>query len=570
MSQDKKLEKEKTVADRDLRTEPERSVSSEKHARNVTYFRCLGCGFEFSLPDTAYEDEPYTSNCLECDRAISIQTVQSQSSMDVIELFGCEYGRRGLDVTGSLESAQPASSEQILSWIKDQAGEAQAEIRPDPFSSQATFIDGLVSKWLVTKKKGKTYEFEYFAALRNAIEDGRVSPDDKITAPDGVKYKVSEYPGTADLFGNRESNRTGGVAGPASRRTGTRWEKVVNNVYRIVLVGLVFASLASTVYWGPKYYAKWRQFQGEQLVKRLTSNTSVAPGETFETVWRDAKRLLKTGDPELISDASRQLEKALLLRPRAIDVVSALAESLTELGALTADRLDLANAKKLVDYAKNLDPQAGATVRAEAHLLWKTGRAREGIARMESEPEDFLRDPANVYLLARMEMDAQNYNRAALHLNQALRASPSSVMYLTSFSELNERQGKFDQAALYLEKAQAVSRDPSAFTERLADLFMKAKEVDSAAQVYRRAIRRGETTEKNYLGLVRVLASAGRNQETITASLQYLTTFPAGAHSQEIQEVYRKSLAAIDPTVSSGTEAAGGPPARRRSPLSRR
>ncbi len=553
VSSERKPPDEKTVADRDTHAEPEHSFSNGKRSRNVTYFRCTGCGFEFSLPDTVYEDEPYSSNCLECNRPISIQTVQSQSSMDVIELFGCEYGRRGLDVT--TPPLEPPSSEQILSWIKDHTEDAQAEIRPDTFTNKETFIDAFVSKWVVVNCKGKKFEFDYFSALRKAIEGGRVGPKDKILASDGKEYEVSEYPGTADLFGNGSLQLKVRSGLSAAHEGGAlSWQNVVNTAYRVVMVLFVAASLASTAYWGPKYYLKWQQLQGEQLVADLTAGLSVRSNETFESVFRNGLRMLRTADPELLSDAVHQFEKALAVRPHSVEVMSALAESLADLGGLTSDRLDLANAQKLVRYAKTLDPKAPETARAEARFLWRTGRTREAIDLMKSQPEAFFINTGNVYLLARMEMDAQDYNQATLHLNQALGVEPSNVVFLTSFSELNERQGKFSQAALYLEKAQVVSGDPWAFTEQLADLYTKGGESEAAAQVYRNAIRRGEVTEKNYLGLVRALVGAGKHQETVTAGLQYLSNFPDGAHAEEVQTAYKTALTIVNPAAISDSD----------------
>jgi tetratricopeptide (TPR) repeat protein len=573
MSAQEKSRRKKAVDSAAGRTEPEHSLTSDRRTRNVTYFRCVHCKFEFSLPDSAYENEPYSSACLQCNRPITIQTVQSQSSMDVIELFGVEYGRRGLDVTVSLEptTAAPASPEKIMEWIQDHAAAPSATIRPDSFSKEETFLDDFASKWVVRVQDGRKYEFEFFAALRKAIEEGRIGPKDKITASDGKSYKVSQYPGTADLFGNSAlKNRVRAGLGSARNRKTPRWRRTFDLVYRASLVLVVAASLASIGYWGPKHLTRWRQFKGERFVHSLTSDVTIAAGDTFDSALAEAGRLFRSADPDSLANASSYFVKALSLNSRSAEAVTGFAENLSELAALTADRSDLGKAENLVDYAEVLAPTNPATARARAHLLWRTGKTQDAIGLMMKQPETFRKEPRNAFLLARMGIDAGDYVLATLHLSEALNAEPANVLYLKTFADVSERQGKYAQAAALLEKAQAASENPGAFTEHLADLYLKSKEIDAAVAVYRRAIRRGETTEINYAGLVQALAGANRPQDTISASLQYLTNFPAGPHAPEIRDTYQKSLSAVDPSGTSGSDRPTGRYYRRRTPVSRR
>src|SRR5262249_19030273 len=143
-------------------------------------------------------------------------------------------------------------------------------------------------------------------------------------------------------------------------RRGKSWTSILfKGIYNGVVFAFVAAGLASLGYYGPKYYSPWQQFQGKRLVEKITANASLTKTDTFSSAYRKAQKLFSDSKPDSLSEGVKELSKALALKPESPEIVSKLAEGLTELGAQTVNRLDLEDAKKLVEYAKALDPQSG-------------------------------------------------------------------------------------------------------------------------------------------------------------------------------------------------------------------
>src|SRR5258708_642478 len=116
----------------------------------LTHFVCTDCLREFSVPENAYAKDPHVEACANCGQAMSIQLLEAQKHMDIIALHGCEYHRPSLGQTTEIAvPLVPPSSDQILSWISDEASPFDETSLSDEstFDHQETFVDKLSTRW---------------------------------------------------------------------------------------------------------------------------------------------------------------------------------------------------------------------------------------------------------------------------------------------------------------------------------------------------------------------------------------------------------------------------------------
>jgi tetratricopeptide (TPR) repeat protein len=524
---------------------------------DVTHFCCSACRSEFTVPNSGFANDVYSTRCFSCDNSISIQTIHSQSNMDIIELHGCEYGHTAAPLA-------PVSTDQIMNWIETDVGSTPTIVSHKPLEGDESLIETLVAKWTVNQGFGKKLQFEYFSAIRTSIENGEIKAKDKITAPDGKTYRVDEYPGTADLFGNAQlkSAARHEIATEPKKRPSSA-KHLARKTKQFLIYMFCAASLTSLGYYAPRYYSRWVKMQGSQTVSEIISNVHLTGSEDIQKIAKEARNMFKTKNPDLLPKVVEGFAKVLAANPTSAQSISELAESMLVVGGLTADRVDLDKAQELLAYAKALDPKNAVAIRTEARLLWKTKKYPEAMALIEQQPGSFLNDAETHYLLAQIARDAGDMTKASIQLNEAIALDPTNTTYLLAFADLFESQQKFPQAVTYLQKAADLSGHSDAFSARLGALYEKSRDSDSAIRVYKNAIAKGEQPEQNLYALIKVLMKSDMYTRALQESLNYLSQYPDGSYRAEVSGIYQSALAKTEPARVS-TSSGGGRRSRSR------
>ncbi|HLG19087.1 MAG TPA: tetratricopeptide repeat protein [Bdellovibrionota bacterium] len=487
----------------------------------------------------------FESRCKGCHEPVALRPVQTQSDMEVIELIGCDYA--GFDLAGSpteiVEEELPNDSQStpdlLRDWISqssDSGGKTRLDV--DPLGGEETFFDGLIAQWRVRLRNGEEFTFQYFSEVRKWIQEGKVRAGDQIIPADGRTYRIESYPGTADLFGNpfaRTEARFGMQASSRSRPVPRRNFKFLKR-----LAGAV--AVAAAVAGAPSAYHLWQIHQGRALVEQLVENVGPVSSDHLVSALLNAKDLLRQNTPELFPRATHEFLKALAIRPEDPEILAGLAETWIETATLTSDREDLRKAKGIINFAKAIAPESALVARAEARFLWRTGNPKKALELLEQRLSSEAGDPDTHALLAKIALDQNDFVAATLHFDHALQADPTNPAYLESFVELFEKQDKFAKAAEYLKRAEALAMDKSPYTDRLARLYEKVRDFDSAETVRRRAIARRENLETNRLALIQLLAKQKRNQDVINESLTFFSQHPNGDHYPEVRGMYEAAL----------------------------
>jgi tetratricopeptide (TPR) repeat protein len=476
--------------------------------------------------------------------------------MEVLELGGCQYAGKAFPT--ELPPQKPEEmvfetsdelQEAVGTWIADSVKGEEEVHRPEgtPEGLKSPIGDNLVTKWEVRRKNGEVFEFETFALIRQWIEQGKITAGDEIAPSGGTKHLVEVYPGTADLFGNvpppTAPARQAFAAKPALQRLR---KKRTRQLFLIVAAVLIAAAIGGA----PFGLRQWQLREGKTFVEGLIVGVPSKNIPQVPAMLSEAKNLLREGNTESLPKASNLFVKILSLRPSDPEILSSLAETWTEIGALTGDPKELARAAALIRYSKALDKDHVASKRAEGRWLWRTGKTGEALALLK-EHESL--DLDTQLLLAKIAAAQADYTNATIALSEALKREPNSISLLIGLVDVFERQSKFAEATSYLKRAEALASDPAPYTERLKSLYQKAGDTDSLETLYRKSVAsRSPTAESDHFELVKLLGSQKRNEEVIQESLNYFADYPEGRFEQEIRKIYDAALSAVQATQDQG------------------
>jgi len=491
-------------------------------------FACIDCDAVLTVPETLFFARPFETHCPNCDRPISIQLIHSAEAMEVVELFGCEYA----GTLPRLPQAHPPIAMEERSVL-----------------AKETFVDDLIQQWEVNTRAGQNLRFNVFAEFREAVTSGRIERQDVVISPDGRSFRVEEFPGTADLFGNNVRRMEAAhYLYPRSNPSGQALPSLARSFSRALALTLVSIGLAFFTLAVPRGLKWWNLREGTHLVYELTAGVRVAPFTNLDYTLVEARDALRQNRPELLPDAITKFLQVLSAQPQNVSALTGLAEAWVESYASSPDRLAWENAGRLIKYAGFLAPDSADVTRAGARQLWKAGRRDEAIARLESLRDLLETDPASRMLLARMAVEADDFSKATIHLHEALKTDPGNLSYLLTFADVFERQGKFAEAASYVQKALAVSTNPQELLPRLAALYRSGKELDSAEAIYRQLVNTASPREEDLHALIDLLASQERLQEVISRANEYLSRFPGGVHAGEVRSFRQLAVARTSDT----------------------
>jgi tetratricopeptide (TPR) repeat protein len=325
----------------------------------------------------------------------------------------------------------------------------------------------------------------------------------------------------------------------------------------LVSIGVAFLALAV-----PKGRAWWNLREGTQLVRQLTADVRTSPFLNVENTLVEARDALRQNRPDLLPDAIEKFHLVLATQPRNVPALTGLAEAWVESYATAPNRTAWENAGRLLRYARTLAPDSADVARAEIRQLWKAGRQDEAIARLEGRRDLVETDSSSRILLARMAVEAGDFSKATIHLHEAVRADPGNLTYLLTFADVFERQGKYAEAASYVQKALSVSTSPRDLLPRLANLYRLGNEPDSAEAIYRQLVNTASPREEDLFAFVDLLSSQERLPETIARATDYLDRFPDGPHTDEVRSFRRLALAKSEPAPA---PVKAKPPKKRRS-----
>lgn len=517
-----------------------------------THFECIHCHARLWISEESFAKKRFSGECRTCGHKISIERVYNYDNMEVVELLGCQY-------TSPLESSSaplPFSTDEdtveghqeMLDWIANEGGPGQStKIDSDPGILQKSFLDELVSQWTVKKRNGQVYSFEYFSVIRKWIEEGKLVSGDEIVPSDGRAYRIEEYPGTADLFGNVVKRAEARFAmGPRVEYKRRRRFSFGSFLVRGLTV-LVSAALLSA---SPFAYRWWQMRDGVALLRQETTNIAKIPADRFVSTLVTAKELLKRDEPELLPKSAAEFLKVIAVEPEASEAVAGLAEVWTEIGAHTGSAVEFQKAATLLQYGYAIDSKNPFMDRAKARLLWRQGKPEAAAEFLSTSLSSRTGDSESHGLLADIATDTSDYVTAAYHLSQAIQADSTNAQHYLKFSRLLSKQSKYSEAIAYLKRGVSLLPDSSTFTDDLAELYQKEGDFAGLEKLHREAIGRDENIESHQLALVKLFSAQKNTTSTINEALEYFRLFPDGANYQNVKSLYQ---AAIDETKAAVT-----------------
>ncbi|MFH1263716.1 MAG: hypothetical protein V1495_09790 [Pseudomonadota bacterium] len=526
------------------------------------HFVCSGCRTVLSIPESAFATRGYSINCEICNRPISIRPISADGSMEVLELSGCQYAGKGFpkelpppfdtfpfEATTELKDA-------VGSWIADtvKPGEGVPHDRNSE-PGKSSFVEELITKWEVWRKNGEVFQFETFALIRKWIQEGKITAGDEIIPTGGTPYPVDTYPGTADLFGNVVSSTEGRQIFAASAVLSRMRRQRV----RQVLAGLVVLAILAAAASFPYARKLWRKQKGESFVSGLVAGSVSTDSTDPSALYLNAIEFVRQGTSSSLPHASILFQRLLAKRKTDPDLIARLAETWTEIGALTADKDEFARAEILIQYAEVLRENDKAVRRARARWFWRNGYAdRAAVIAGSFDPKDL----DGQLLLARIAASHGDFTKATITLSDVLKREPNNISFLFAMVDVFERQSKLNEAASYLIRVESLAPNPEPFTAQLKTLYRRAGDSDSLEGLYRKSIAaRSKTAEADQLELIRLLYTQSRLEETVKEALNYFAEYPEGASSVEVRKIYGDAVRGTK--IEPEKRKSPSPPARR-------
>lgn len=499
-----------------------------------TYFVCVDCDYVFTVSESVYAHHAFKTDCPQCDRPISIERVFVRDDMEIVELLGCEYSSRPVGKTP-------------FSPIK------QSE--PSPLSPQAKFLEEFgQSKWIVEGKRGRQFTFQACASLREAIQRKELRAKDIVIAPDGSRFRLDHFPGTADLFGNLDKLAEARKYLEQRPQAPSQFKsKFLNFMFELCLFVAAGAALAFMALNGPDIWNRWQSSQEQSWFAHILEGASPISSNPQEMLAKAESRL-DTKNPQTLSSSIGTFLGVLALEPKNTSALVGVADGWMRRAALQSSPSDVENSAKMIGYLQNVDPENVAITRLQAKHIWLTQGAPEAIAFLESHPVVLEKDLATRILLAQIALASKNHVKATIHLAEALTMDPRNIDLLETFVELFEEQEKWDEAAAYLRKLIDVSSNPNAYRRQLAELHERRGDLDLAKQVYLDLIASNQDQEEDHLHLLQLMEKENESDEMVKQAQVYFDRFPEGRHLNELRDLYQGALASLNQQVLKDSE----------------
>lgn len=159
-----------------------------------------------------------------------------------------------------------------------------------------------------------------------------------------------------------------------------------------------------------------------------------------------------------------------------------MAISLVGVARVSADEID-----DIIARAQALNRSKEPDARKQAVKV-----LRDAIEACNLKTIDDPRDAASFYGLSRLHTELSEDPSALQAIDQALRLQPANVDYLNQQVTVLLYAGKFKEAIPPLEKLVELVPDNARYAERLAAVYVKAKDYTSAAKTYRALLTKPE------------------------------------------------------------------------------
>ncbi len=492
-----------------------------------TYFVCLDCDYVFTVSESAYNSQPFQTHCPQCDRGISIEKIHTDQDMEVVELVGCEYRSRP---TGKVPFSKTSH-----------------EPEKKPLSAHAQFMEEYEeSQWVVEGRRGKQFTFHYCSALRAAIERGEIRGKDIIISPDGSRFRIDQYPGTADMFGNdekiAEAQNYLEHSRPPKKKSG---EKLFNFIFEMFLFVGAGAALAFFASNGPVMWKNW-QNQKEQDWFQSVLTQAQPTTKSLEEMLLESSQAIEGKNSKVISAGISGFLGALSLEPTHFSALLGATEGWLNRAALSPSETDLINASKMLAYAEKRNPDHPAIIRLRAKHIWLSQGAKAAIEFLENRKQQLEKDLPTKVLLAQIALATKDYGKATLHLYDALKKDPNNIQLLETFVSLFEKQQKHAEAAAFLRKLIDRSQTPFTYQRKLAEILREKGDLLAAKQVYQDILSGNQGTEKDHVEFLKILSQESLDNQVISGSLAFFDQFPDSHLTRSVRDLYENSVAKID------------------------
>ncbi len=203
------------------------------------------------------------------------------------------------------------------------------------------------------------------------------------------------------------------------------------------------------------------------------------------------------------AEATKELETAYARDPRNLQAGFAL-------GSLYLQSGQVAQGVKVAEALSKAYPKNPSVL----NLLGQARRAKGDVAGARAAFEAAAAaDPAfsTAWIgLARLDIDARNYAKAAEHLNTAFAKNGKDVEAMAVIAELTERTGKLEDARRWLEKAddQAGGDNPS-YALALVDFHLRHAQMPQAREALKRAQGKAPDAVQTLVTTARVQLAGG-------------------------------------------------------------
>lgn len=225
-------------------------------------------------------------------------------------------------------------------------------------------------------------------------------------------------------------------------------------------------------------------------------------------------------------EARQALEKALELDPRDLTVLSALGDTLVQLGAVE---------RAIELFEKLLASQPSPELHFKLGMLYlKIDRTTQALKHFEQAAQGDLPEAQQVaawkqqgYIYYRL----QQYNEARQAFEKVLALRPQEAPLYLTLGEVCIQQGDFDSATRYLEQSVALQETPEA-ARALAHAHIKAGNVEQAIATYQEYLRKLPERQRAAPDILETLAFLEAERGNyIEAAALYQEAFERGGQS---------------------------------------
>lgn len=512
---------------------------------HLCHFVCNECKTVFPLEEHIYLAQGFSLLCPSCQHVFSVRNLMHENGIEVLELFGCTYAGRILNpelLRNKMSDHFKASGQLKVSvgaWIDDALLQTQPKMDETVILSaspeETSFFDELKHNWIVEDTKNQRIEFDSFTALRQEIVKGNIDQKASIINPSGEKTLLSQYPGTADLFGN--ANQTSQAKDrsldpnlqPAMPSQKAEVLKKLKQGFFI----LTFASLLASV---PYLWKKILDIQTQRIVADLTQ--AISPSKSKPNIDAWAQKLMQYQVQNLPSIKQPCLEM-LARDSKNTSALGCLASCLTEEFYFQKNSDALSTAKTIIRYLNAHHDQEESTFFAAALHLWREDKPQKAIDLIKNKP---FQEETEQLLLADIFAHLDDTTQTSLILSELLISNPKNTSALKRMVTLFKKQEKYQGAITYQEKVLQTSKNSKEEQQTMLSLYRKAKDLDGLVNFLKNISVSSQANDEMHYELIRTLAELNIHSATASHAEKFFELYPQSPFSKEVAVLYDRAL----------------------------